>query len=154
MTLVVETVLRDPSGRDAAGQISTSSYETVSAVARCALDRRRAAVRSVLLAFRSEDTGVALRGLAAWYERMCVDSDYGNAPPEEGVRALMAMGDEEDKPVTRQLVLTYWAVRVAEEVASCRRRWCSKDSTPDDLQVALAKLDLALHGAFEEQQFV
>lgn len=147
MTLVFDTVHREALDPEDAGPSTTSLFETACAVARSALERRRGAVRSVLLSANSEETRVALRGLAAWYERMCVDPDYGKAPPEEGVRALIALGDEEPKPIKRQLAVAYWAIRVAQELASCQVRWSSEDSTPDELQLALTKLDLALIAA-------
>lgn len=86
MTLDLETRLPHVSEQETASSAITSSSETAFAMARIALDRRRAAVRSVLLTARSEDTRVALRGLAAWYERMCVDAGYCNAPPNRGSR--------------------------------------------------------------------
>ncbi len=118
-------------------------------MARSALDHWRYAVRTALLTTRSDDTGTALRGLAAWYERMCVDADYGNPAPDEGLAALRALADTPTASIGPQLELTYWALHVAQELAACRAQWLSADQGQTTIGIALAKLDVALLGAFE-----
>ena len=89
----------------------------------------------------------ALRHLADWYARMCVDDRYDKAPPTDGVDAVSALenGPEADK---RRVVFTYWAVRVAEELARCRR-YERGQAAPADVDLAHTQLDLALQAAFE-----
>lgn len=144
MTVASDTLFLQP-----AGQAETSDprhalrLEIAVEVARVSLDRRRGVVRSALLAALSEDRRAALRGLAAWYERMCVDPHYCNNAPEEGTNLLMALAQEDHEPAHRRFKITYWAVRVAEQLANCRARLAAKGSTPEELDVELAKLDLA-----------
>jgi len=123
------------------------AFEKVSTVACSALDHWRYAVRTVLLTARTDEAGTAMRGLAAWYERMCGGIDYGNPAPEQGLSALVALAEAGNGLIGDQLVLTYWALRVAQELAACRAEWSSAEHATID--VALAKLDVALLGAYE-----
>lgn len=59
----------------------------------------------------------------------------------------MTLEDDDSGPIGDRLKVTYWAVRVAQELARCQTRWSVKGSTPSELQTALAKLELALYGA-------
>ena len=146
MTLVV-----DRSGAATGNELAglAGRFETTAALARSALEYWRHPVRRVLLAVSVDRDAVALRGLAAWYERLCVDVDYAQNAPDEGLDALVTLRSSFDAMVAHDLLVTYWAIRVAEELATCRARCWSDADGSDDAGVALAKLELALLSALE-----
>ena len=118
------------------------------AVARGALEHWQWAVRGRFLTASSDEARTALRGLAGWYERICVDETYHTPAPAEGIDALMAEGARPDHLFLRSEVVTYWAVRVAQELAEWRRPRSAAVGA-DAVLLADAKLDLALRGAFD-----
>jgi len=122
--------------------------ESSATVARSALEHWRWALRGVPFTASSDEARIALRGLAAWYERICVDGTYDNPAPADGLDALTAQEREPDH--LRRDVVSHWAVRVAEELAEWRRRGLASDGDPAVTLLAYAKLDLALRGAFDK----
>jgi hypothetical protein len=124
-----------------------AEFEMASAVARSALDHWRHVVRTVLLTASFDGNQSALRGLAAWYERMCVDAGYCNAAPDEGLIALLALEVAGDGPFARRLMVTHSVFRIAQELAACRAQWRSADRELKTTDLALAKLELALRAA-------
>jgi len=121
------------------------------AVAHTTLERWRKAVRSALLSAEGPEVSLrALRGLAAWYERMCVDSDYHNPPPQEGLGALVLLGGTSElSPRSSQLASAHKAIRLAQELAACRAQWHSDEGASSQGETALTRLELALHAASE-----
>jgi len=107
-------------------------------------------VRGVPFTASSDEARIALRGLAAWYERICVDDTYDNPAPADGLDALTAQERGPDHLLLRRDVVSHWAVRVAEELAEWRRRGLASDGDPAVTLLAYAKLDLALRGAFDK----
>jgi hypothetical protein len=133
--------VRFPSERHSAAEAST-------ALARSALEHWRWAVRGVPFTASSSEACTALRGLTAWYERICVDDLYDHPAPADGLDALTALERGSDLDLSRRVVVTHWAVRVAQELAGCRRGL----RHDGDLAAAFlerSKLDLALQGAFD-----
>ena len=118
-------------------------------VARSALEHWQWAVRGVLFTSPSDGARTALRGLAAWYDRICVDETYDNPAPVDGLDALTAEERGPDSLLLRHVVVAHWAVRVAQELAECRRRGHGGDGDPAATLLAHTKLDLALQGAFD-----
>ena len=105
---------------------------TSTALAGSALEHWRWAVRGVPFTASSDQARTALRGLAAWYERVSADDAYGNPPPGDGLDALTALEAEPESQHCRRVVVAHWAVRVAEELARCRQRKIA-DSRADAL---------------------
>jgi len=133
--------LSEGSHRDAA---------TSAAVARSALEHWLWAVRGVPFMASSDEERTALRGLAAWYERVCIDDAYDNPAPADGLDALTAQEHGPDQLPLRRSVVPHWAVRVAQELTEWRRRGLAIDGDPAATVLAYAKLDLALRGAFDK----
>ncbi len=149
MTLTTEPTVPAPRGDRMAEADLGAPPAVASAMARSMLERWAMVVRSVLLTSAAADDRTALRGLVAWYERMLIDPDYDNPAPGEGVAALIALSGERSSSLDRRVVVTYRAVRLAEELGACRAKWSSHGSDPGAHRVALAKLDLALQVASE-----
>jgi hypothetical protein len=80
---------------------------------------------------------------------MCVDETYDNDAPPDGLDILMAEGRRPDHLLLRSDVVTYWAVRVAQELAEWRRGRLAGVGDSAATLLAHAKLDLALQGAFD-----
>jgi len=114
------------------------------AAARRALDYWRWAMRGMPVMETSEESRTALRSLVAWYERVAVDDSYNNPAPADGLDALAAQEHGPNRFRDRVQV-AHWAVRVAQELAECRRTHLDDG----DSVLAYAKLDLALRGAFD-----
>jgi hypothetical protein len=122
--------------------------EPSTSIARSALEHWQWAVRGAPFTARSNEARTSLRGLAAWYKRICLDDNYDSPAPADGLNALAAQEREPDQYLLRGAVVTHWSVRVAQELAEFRR----KEHTSGLEQTALlasAKLDLALQGAFD-----
>ena len=114
-----------------------------SELATTTIEYLRSTVRSALLGGPSDaGRNTALRGLEAWYERICADRDYCNRPPEEGVKALTDLEHGSAEP-GRRLALAFKAIRLAGELALFRAG-SRQDPSPDSLPVALARMELAL----------
>lgn len=149
MTVVVAAGGRGVSCGPRADAAETARVGAVLEIGRSALEHWRREVRSVLATRSSGGAGAALRELAEWYERMCVDDRYARPAPEDGVDALVAMRTDPDSMSSGTVMVADWAVRVARELACCRAQ---QRSDPPDVRagaLALAKLDVALYGAFE-----
>ena len=99
-----------------------NAAESSAKIAHSALEHWRWAVRGVPFTASSDEARIALRGLAAWYERICVDDAYDNPAPADGLDSLMAQEREPDHLFLRRDVMSHWAVRDAEELAEWRRR--------------------------------
>lgn len=127
-----------------------NAAESSAKIAHSALEHWRWAVRGVPFTASSDEARIALRGLADWYERICVDDAYDNPAPADGLDSLMAQEREPDHLFLRRDVMSHWAVRVAEELAEWRRRDHASDGDPAATLLAYAKLDLALRGAFDK----
>lgn len=128
---------------------SATEVHMAAAVARSALDHWRHIVRASLLTAPLDGVQSALRGLAAWYERMCIDPDHCNPAPPEGLAASVALERTAVGPTERRIEVTHWAVRVAQELAAYRAQFSSTGESPVAIGLALAKLDVALLGASE-----
>jgi len=89
-----------------------------------------------------------LRGLVAWYERVCVDESYAARPPVGGMHALLIAECERSASTAKGLVVARWAIRVAEEVVNLRSTlaWHQDEEA---LSVAQGRLELALQTALE-----
>lgn len=148
MTIGTEMDLRQTPEQEPGPLAIITDLDRTCAVARSAIESLREIVRSVLLATRTGDEGIALRGLATWYERMCVDPDYANPPPDGGIAELNGLSDLVRFKL--RLMVAYRAVRVADELSASRRRRFSSDSTPEELHTVLARLELALHSLSEQ----
>lgn len=83
------------------------------------------AVRRVPVTASSDEARIALRGLAAWYARICVDDTYDSPAPSEGLDALTAQARGPDRLLLQRDVVSHWAVRVAQELAGSRRALAS-----------------------------
>jgi len=131
-----------PSVRDDRSVAGPRPKQT-SELARATIEYLRSTVRSALLGGPS-DAGqeTALRGLEAWYERICADRDYCNRPPEDGLKALTDLGRGSAER-GRRLALAFRAIRLAGELALFRAgSW--QDPPPESLPVARARMELAL----------
>jgi hypothetical protein len=123
--------------------------EVSAAQARGALQQWEWALREVALEASSDVARTALRGLSAWYERMCVDDTYADPAPADGLDALTAQ-ERAPHTLTRPRVLvTHWALRVAQELAGFRKQGQACGGDPAAAYLAHAKLDLALQGAID-----
>jgi hypothetical protein len=119
-------------------------------VAVAALERWRGTVRALHLRADSDELRVSLRGLVAWYERLCVDGEYATPAPAEGMMALPQIALLVVGSPSEEIVRAWWAVRLAEEVVACRQLLkCGGDTSEDDLGVALSQLEVAMHGLLE-----
>jgi hypothetical protein len=105
-------------------------------------------VRGVPSIAPSGEECTALRALKVWYERMCVDGMYDHPAPVDGLDALTALERGPDGDLSRRVVVCHWAVRVAEELAGCRRG-LTDDGNSATAALEHTKLDLALQGAFD-----
>ena len=107
-----------------------------------ATERWRHTVRSLPLLTDSDEFRVALRGLSAWHERLCVDGEYAMPGPADWIEALHHSAQVNTDPPTEEITFAWWAVRVAEEVVECRRLLASREAAAiSGLEVALARLD-------------
>ena len=125
------------------------TIEASAAVARSALEDWHWAVSGSTSANRSDQERSALRDLVAWYEQICIDEKYDGPAPRDGLDALTAQESGPDNLLIRRVVVTHWAVHVAQELAEFRRRRAAGDDDPGALLLAHAKLDLALSGAID-----
>lgn len=124
-----------------------SRFNVTLAVARSSLVRWEHTVRMVLRMSGSEEARNVMHGLASWYERMCIDAEYSNPPPEDGVDAMMALGPMPADSPRDPLMVTFRAVQVARELATCRAYWSKGDRESEFYRHALDRLDLALANA-------
>ena len=119
-------------------------------VAVAGMERWRRTVRALPLLAGSDERRVALRGLSAWYERLCVDGEYAMPGPADGIEALHHSAQVNTDPPTEEITTAWWAVRVAEEVVECRRILASREAAAiSGLEVALARLEVSLDGGRE-----
>ena len=141
MSAVTESAV--PQARENHSVASLPGPKRTPELARTTIEYLRTTVRSVLLGGPS-DAGqdTALRGLEAWYERICADGDYCNRPPVEGVKALTDLGHGSAEP-ERRLALAFRAIRLAGELALFRAG-SRQDPPAKALPVALARMDIAL----------
>jgi len=130
-------------GHDCPGVCDPPESAQTVRTAVAAMERWRHWVRS-LPVMAGEEHRTALRGLVAWYERVCADERYASFPPVEGMEALLLVEHERSGATARGLVAARWAVRVADAVAKCRQ---VSDGDDQARVVALAKLEVALHEA-------
>jgi hypothetical protein len=126
-----------------------SELQASETVAHRVLEHWQWAVQEASSTAPSDETRTALRRLALWYERMCADEMYKTAAPADGLDALMAGEREPDSFLCRRVVVTHWAIRVAQELARFRRRGAEGDGDTASSLLAHAQLDLALRGAFD-----
>jgi hypothetical protein len=126
-----------------------SAAEVSASLARCSLEQWQWAIRELPLKATSDPARTALRGLAAWYERMCAEDTYGDPAPMDGLDALTAQEREPGNLVLQRVVVTHWSVRVAQELAGFRRQGLAGDNDLAAASLAHAKLDLALRVAFD-----
>lgn len=123
--------------------------ERATMVAVATMERWRRAVR-VMPPLVSSDLRVALLGLSAWYERLCVDPEYTMSGPQEGIDALHHATQLNSSQTGDESLMAWWAVRVAEEVVQCRRLLRSTDASEcTDLENALSRLEVALQGGHD-----
>lgn len=126
------------------------AVERTTMVAVAAMERWRRTVRALPLLVETDEFRVALSGLSAWYERLCVDDEYAMPGPSDGIDALQYTAQLITEPPSEALIAAWWAVRLAQEVVECRRFLGSTDDVEEmDLEVALARLEVALHGRDE-----
>jgi hypothetical protein len=123
--------------------------ESSAIAARSALQHWQWAVRGVPFISTSDEARTALCGLAAWYERICVDDKYDNPAPPDGLDALAAYEHGTDLLLLRRDLVSHWAFCVAQALAGFRRQRLVGDSDPVAASLVRAKLDLALQGAFD-----
>jgi len=113
------------------------------------IQRWRRIVIPLPLTAQSEDQETKLRGLVAWYERVCGDDRYSSAAPVEGIEALLAIAlgsTLHDLFVS----MAREAIRVAEELV--RYRQLMRDSgraDPRSREIARARLELSISTARE-----
>jgi len=125
------------------------AVERATMVAVATMERWRRAVRGLPLLVSSDELRVALHGLSAWYERLCVDHEYAMPGPAAGVEALSRCLHLAE-PASEEVLVAWWAVRVAEEIVGCRRLLAGADDTESIvLQLALSRLELAMYGVHE-----
>jgi hypothetical protein len=108
------------------GQVSLRSrgpgVETSAAVALSALAEWKWAVQGSLSASPTAQARTALRGLVAWYEGICNDNTCHIPAPTDGLEARIGLERGPDGLLTRRIVVSHWAVRVAQELAEFHRR--------------------------------
>ncbi|HXX90314.1 MAG TPA: hypothetical protein VEI83_08840 [Acidimicrobiales bacterium] len=136
-------------GDGVALQDLASRYRIADAFATVVLARSRPTVHGVLHATGPDVSPTALRGLAAWFERLCVDPDYRNPPPDEGMAALAALGASPGASPAGRVAAAGRAVRLARALSACRHAWSIGD--PGDRMAALAELELAVEGTTSPQ---
>ena len=122
-----------------------AAFDGAERAALAALALWRRSVRS-LSHLAGGDRQSALLGLATWYEHVCADGRFDDPPPMEGFEALYQVEDELP-PRLRELIVSRWAVRVADELARCRRLRAMGPDCADAWTEALAGLELARQGA-------
>jgi hypothetical protein len=126
------------------------AIERATVVAVAAMERWSRTVRALPLRVRSNELCLALRGLSAWYERLCVDDQYAMSGPADGIEALHRITHLTTELPTQEMLTAWWAVRVAEEVAECRRLVASSDDADGiGLEVAMSRLEVAVYGGHE-----
>jgi hypothetical protein len=116
-----------------AGEASVLGVDPSSTIARSALEHWRGSVRAALVTSPFEDGDAGLRRLAAWYERVCVDDEYAQPAPDEGVVALVKLLRRGGEP-ERNTLITHRAICVAQQLTSCRARarWGGDDRAGAD----------------------
>jgi fermentation-respiration switch protein FrsA (DUF1100 family) len=127
-----------------------ASLDHVLSTAAAALQRWRSSV-SALAVLDSAGAGTPtteLRGLAAWYERLCADEQYANPAPSEALEALQRLERRSDVP-GELLGVVRRAVRVAEELARCREVLAVAGGNGRAGSLAVARLEVALNAAVE-----
>jgi hypothetical protein len=128
-----------------------ASFDQTLASAVAALHRWRSWVSALpLMQARAGSQLTELRGLAAWYERMCADDCYANPPPTEALDVLDELERDGSETNLERLVVVRWAVRVAHELAQCRSLLANGGT--DDVRaasIAAARLEVALNAAME-----
>ncbi len=118
---------------------------TMVAVAAIECQRRR--IRTLPLLAGSDELHVPLRGLTAWYERLCEDCDYATPPPAEGLEALPRVAQHITGSARKEIGTAWWAVRVAQEVVACRQLLGSQDhANGSSFELALSRLETAMYG--------
>lgn len=122
-------------------------FEQTTTTAVAALQHWRHPVRSLPMLGTGEH-GIALRGLVAWYERVCVDERYANPPPADGLGALMLTEQERSAATAEGFLVAWWAIRVAEELVRCRQL-AQEERGEAAVSVGLARLDVSLQTALE-----
>jgi len=115
-------------------------------VARNTLEHRRAVVRRAFLTERRERRQQALRGLCAWYERICVDPEYDRSPPDDGLSILLTMAISVNQGENPDLATAYRLIRLAQEVATAR---ASSFGDHHENGVERARLELAIRFVHE-----
>jgi hypothetical protein len=124
---------------------SDVALEGAATVALAAMRRQRSAVHA-LPSLASKELRVSLRGLVAWYERLCIDREYATPAPAEGIDALPRVTLDAEAP-SYEAVTAWWAVRVAEEVVACRRLLGNENDVHGaEFEVALSQLEIAMYG--------
>jgi hypothetical protein len=126
-----------------------NAVESSEVFAHSALQDWQWAVQGVASIAVSDEDRTALRGLVTWYERICVDDEYDSPAPADGLDALAAHEHDADPPLLWRDLVFHWAVRVAQELAECRRPGLAANGDPAASLLAHTKLDLALRGAFD-----
>jgi len=86
----------------------------------------------------------ALENLVRWYQRVCDDTTYHEAPPVNGLDALVdEMISAPPYETLRWLGLGRWAIRVAEELVLWRAS-LAIEGRPTKVRFAADRLELAL----------
>ena len=157
----LESTIADAPSNDAAeemdgvmSQVRLHSPDPVvedsGSVASSALRRWRWAVRGSPSTSASDDQArIALRGHVVSFERICVDDQYDVPAPIDGLDALTIQEEGSDSLVDQRVVVTCWAVRIAQEMAKLPRRRIAADAGPASALLARANLDLPLQGAID-----
>ncbi|GEM_PF-6555210 len=116
-------------------------------VAVAAIESERRTMRVLPLLAASDELRVPLHALAAWYERLCIDTEYATPAPAEGIEALPLIAQLVTGTPRCEVRAAWWVVRVAEEVVVCRQLLGSgDDSDSSKFELALSQLEIAMHG--------
>ena len=100
---------------------SEERLERVAHLARAGVERWERHVRLLPLAPMTDSCRLALRGLVAWYERVCVDERFIGDPPEDGMDALSQLGQSHVRPPSDPFVTAQSAILVAAELVDYRK---------------------------------
>lgn len=116
-------------------------------VAVAAIESQRRTMRVLPLLAGSDELRVPLHGLAAWYERLCIDADYATQAPAECIEALRLIAQLVTGIPPYEVGAAWWVVRIAEEVVACRQLLGSgNDADSSRLEMALSQLEIAMDG--------
>lgn len=128
---------------DVAGRARATSSLALSSAA-AVIQRWRTWVRALAIMEGQSEKSTELRGLAAWYERLCADERYSNPPPSDAIEALHWLERRGSGIGRERLAGIHGAVRVGEELTRYRR---TAQDQRDELAhtVAVSRLELALH---------